>query len=494
MNRKPRVGIERKILTSILWVGILPMAVVLIAGYGTARIGASNAVRETLEVSVRKTVEGAERDMAARLGMATRLASESSVLGALSSSSEGQAPDAMPSVDMAPLAAWIAGQAVAGEDIVSVLSLYDSSGRLVFTPDTQAPPDTLMPVSYPRDPLEAQFCAFDLSSRDYTGTVIAPVRREGSEELLGYLTIRSGINSLLEFALREEADSSKAQDSYQVLLMLPTGSPMVSRLRQDVDNPSIEAYPADESLWQRLSEHPEPSGWFRVSDYRFGDEDEPQDVLMAFQSLSTLRIGNRDIFLTVFRPTRDVYSGINQVALLALVGCILFIAVLCLNAYRDVHNNIVRPVSLLNEGAQIIRQGDFDLKLKIDTGDEIEELASSFNKMAQALSHNVQQLETSEERHRNLVTSIRDGIYQTDRAGLITFLNPAGVAILGFDSVEQAISKNLRHMFIEPIYFDPMAADPKTQESQERSRFWMKRWDDQTICVELSRNRLSDES
>ena len=75
--------------------------------------------------------------------------------------------------------------------------------------------------------------------------------------------------------------------------------------------------------------------------------------------------------------------------------------------------------------------------------------------MAQALSANMLQLETSEEKYRTLVTSMRDGIYQTDKEGLITFLNPAGVDILGFGSIEQAFSSNMRNMFIEPIDFDP---------------------------------------
>ncbi|MCH8203626.1 MAG: response regulator [Candidatus Hydrogenedentes bacterium] len=494
MKRKPRVGIERKILTSILWVGILPMAVALIVGYVTMRIKASEAARETLEISVRKTVEGVERDVAARLAMAARLASAPSLIGVLSASSADQAPGAARSVDMAPLAAWMAGQAVIGEDVASVLSLYDSSGRLVYTTDTKTLPDALMPASYPRDALEAQFCDFDILSSPYTGTIIAPVRQDETGDLLGYLTLRSGIDSLVKFALGEAADSSKVQDSYQLVLMLPTGLPMVARLRYDDEgNPSIEAYPAEESLGRRLSEHPDPPGSFLVPDYRLRPEDERQDVLMAFQVLTGLEFGGIDIYLTAYRPTRLLYSQINGMAFAALVGCVLFIAVLCLKAYRDIHNNIVRPVSLLNEGAQIIRQGDFDLKLKIGTGDEIEELASSFNQMAQALSHNIKQLETSEERHRSLVTSMRDGIYQTDADGLITFLNPAGVAILGFDTVDQAISNNLRNMFIEPIDFDPMNTEPELPDAQERSRFWIKRWDDQTICIELSRNPLRDE-
>lgn len=496
MNRRPRVGIERKILTSILWVGILPMMFALIVGYTTARGRTSKAVRETLEVSVRKTSEGIQRDLVSRLGMADHLASAPFVIDVLDGG-EALGDSSTPTpVDMIPLAAWMVRQAAIDEDIPSVLSLYARSGTLVYTTDAGARADTPLPPYYPRNLEGAQFCDFNVESSPITITVIAPVRREGSEGLLGYLTIRSGVNSLLNFTFGDARGNPEVFDFYQTVLMLPDGTSWLTRLSYDSeDNPSLEPLELadDDPLKLRLERRTGEIGFFSLENYEVGDDDA-QDVLMAYQSISGFGVENVSLYFTAYRPTRLVFSRINRDAFLALAGCLLFIAVVWVNRYRDVHNNIVRPISLLNEGAQIIRQGDFDLKLKIDTGDEIEELASSFNKMAQTLSHNVQQLETSEERHRNLVTSIRDGIYQTDREGLITFLNPAGVAILGFDSVEQATSKDLRHMFIEPIDFDPMAADPKMEESQERSRFWMKRWDDQTICVELSRDRLSDES
>ncbi|HOO93042.1 MAG TPA: PAS domain S-box protein, partial [Opitutales bacterium] len=157
------------------------------------------------------------------------------------------------------------------------------------------------------------------------------------------------------------------------------------------------------------------------------------------------------------------------------------------------HNNIVRPISLLNEGAQIIRQGDLDLKLKIDTGDEIEELAISFNRMALALSRNIKQLEESEEKYRSLVNSMRDGIYQTDLEGVITFLNPAGVEVFGYESTDEALGHNLQELFLEEIDFARIQNELKNKGYVERARVWMKRVDARTICVEMAANRVYDD-
>ncbi len=168
-------------------------------------------------------------------------------------------------------------------------------------------------------------------------------------------------------------------------------------------------------------------------------------------------------------------------------------AFLCLNAYRNVHNNIVRPVLLLNEGAQIIGQGDLELKLKIGTGDEIEELASSFNKMALALKRNIRQLEESEEKYRGLVTSMRDGIFQTDPDGIINFMNPAGVEVFGFAQVEEALGQNVRDSFLEDDDLDRFNSTLQIEGFVERTRVWMKRQDGRAICVELSGNLMHDD-
>jgi signal transduction histidine kinase len=47
--------------------------------------------------------------------------------------------------------------------------------------------------------------------------------------------------------------------------------------------------------------------------------------------------------------------------------------------------NLIKPISLLKEGAGMIGSGNFDYLIKIKTGDEIEELGYSLNKMAVSL-------------------------------------------------------------------------------------------------------------
>jgi len=81
---------------------------------------------------------------------------------------------------------------------------------------------------------------------------------------------------------------------------------------------------------------------------------------------------------------------------------------------------VFRPVSSLHQGARRVAQGDFSYRVKIDSDDEVGELAESFNRMAGRFEEIAASLEREvEERSRQLVRS--------DRLASVGFL-AAGVA------------------------------------------------------------------
>jgi nitrate/nitrite-specific signal transduction histidine kinase len=63
-----------------------------------------------------------------------------------------------------------------------------------------------------------------------------------------------------------------------------------------------------------------------------------------------------------------------------LVGILIFVLLGHLTAGR-----IVRPIQVLQTGAELIGQGNLNHRIEIATGDEIEDLANQFNKMAHKL-------------------------------------------------------------------------------------------------------------
>ncbi len=62
---------------------------------------------------------------------------------------------------------------------------------------------------------------------------------------------------------------------------------------------------------------------------------------------------------------------------------------------------ITRPILALTKGAEVVGKGDLDYRIKVDTGDEIQQLAEQFNAMTMALKESYADLERKvEERTR----------------------------------------------------------------------------------------------
>lgn len=113
-------------------------------------------------------------------------------------------------------------------------------------------------------------------------------------------------------------------------------------------------------------------------------------------------------FVFVEQPITQALAPLYE--LLARIGSLLalglLVAVLCgvLVARR-----MVVPIRALQAGSRRLESGDFSHRIDVKTGDEIEELAVQFNRMAGELQESYTRLEHKvEERTRDLAQSVRE--------------------------------------------------------------------------------------
>ena len=109
---------------------------------------------------------------------------------------------------------------------------------------------------------------------------------------------------------------------------------------------------------------------------------------------------------------------------------------------------IVRPVTKLTEAATRLASGDLTRRVEFKrSGDELAELARSFNVMADQIREKTFNLERlvhartdelreSREMYRSLVESTNDGIATTNLHGTITFVNSGMETMLGYSKAE----------------------------------------------------------
>lgn len=127
-----------------------------------------------------------------------------------------------------------------------------------------------------------------------------------------------------------------------------------------------------------------------------------EDVLTAFAAIPQL-----GWFVFVEEPLSEayhpLYAQVARSALLVLIGMLL-----ALVASLAMVRHMTRPIHALQDGAALFGQGALDHRISVTTGDELEALADSFNKMAEQLQESYATLEQKvEERTRELAESNR---------------------------------------------------------------------------------------
>ena len=105
----------------------------------------------------------------------------------------------------------------------------------------------------------------------------------------------------------------------------------------------------------------------------------------------------------------------------------------------------------LKEVTEKMASGDLTQRVDIKREDEIGVLANSFNAMAKSLDEKTKEIAASEKRYRELVSSVKEGIYQSEPGveGVFTFINNAGAELLGYSRPEEVIGTKVKNIYVD---------------------------------------------
>jgi PAS domain S-box-containing protein len=131
----------------------------------------------------------------------------------------------------------------------------------------------------------------------------------------------------------------------------------------------------------------------------------------------------------------QVLVGIQEkrlkLAVLVFLGLGLFSIILYIYIGVGLSRRISRPIVQLDRAATEMSTGNFDIEAKIETADEIGELAAAFNHMVVHVRKNTNALKESEEKYRLLLNSQTDLVVKIDTAGVFLFVNPSYCEMFG---------------------------------------------------------------
>ncbi|MBF0469715.1 MAG: cache domain-containing protein, partial [Desulfamplus sp.] len=139
----------------------------------------------------------------------------------------------------------------------------------------------------------------------------------------------------------------------------------------------------------------------------------------------------------IFYPLKTVRNTI--VTMVMLICILVFSTSLWINA------TVILPLKSLMKRFAMGASGDFDIRMPVQSTDEIGQLADYFNKFMDTLDlygknlrseMNLHQmtaraLKTSEEKYRTILERMEEGYFEVDLSGVFTFCNHAMARILG---------------------------------------------------------------
>jgi len=130
----------------------------------------------------------------------------------------------------------------------------------------------------------------------------------------------------------------------------------------------------------------------------------------------------------------DLYESKN-VFLRTLLLFLLITTVIIYLASKYISSQITKPIYSLIKASKLISKGDYTKTIKIDTNDEIEELANSFNIMTLKLSKSLQEIKDQKDSFENLYQKSTDGILLFVDGKFID-CNESVVTMLGYTNKE----------------------------------------------------------
>lgn len=164
-------------------------------------------------------------------------------------------------------------------------------------------------------------------------------------------------------------------------------------------------------------EEPSQSYWQAYNDER-GDK-----VLAVYEVLPELNWA-----VIIQTPYDEIYSPLRSMYKTVAIWVFVFIGIFVYLALKFV-NRIINPLAALNNGVKKIAQGNLDVMFAIETGDEVQELAENFEKMATVLKE-------LEEVRRDLINMIIHDL-KNPLSGIMGGLDFLGSGLVGEFSDEQ---------------------------------------------------------
>lgn len=290
---------------------------------------------------------------------------------------------------------------------------------------------------------------YDESAGVVSLDVCVPLMNEKRDRVIGVLKIEMDATQLLK-----SVSEIRVGETGNAMLVSSGGAVMVDGGR------IMPAEQVPEEMTARLD--PSRTTWYvgRGVDTT-GNRGEDGIIAIAPLKLpndiSPGSMGGEQWFFIVRQNAREAYSPVRDLAAtLSLIGGGILAAIIFVGVWFA--SRISRPVKVLCRGAELLGAGRLDHRLNIRTGDEIEQLAEEFNRMAEKLdaahgslerkvAERTAELNAAKTFSENIIETARSVLITLDCEGKIKTFNSYAEILTGYDRGE-VLGRNWFEIFI----------------------------------------------
>ncbi len=440
-------SLQRKIITAIVMVGLLPLTLSLVLTYFTER----RALHETIGASFReKAVEAARRvEMKVTRGIneAEQLAATPFLRTSVTEANRsyaGKEPRNIESMIKDWQKEWrrrgksnefplfinrivtnylIRLHDIRRADYLGIL-VTDNQGALVVSSIPQTEyyhgKSAWWQAAF-NEGRGAEYVSelnFDPSYGTHVLNVAVPILDEDQRAAIGVVSVLLKRDSLFR-AISEITIGATGH----AMLLSSDGTPLICPVL------APEEHVVTPALVEQLA--PMQAGWSIAGDDSHGGHNS----LIGFapvrlsDRLAPGSLGGKRWITFVRQNPAETYTTLDQLLVkVSVYGLVVFAVLVATGAW--VARRIARPIAVLREGAQRIGSGSLDHQLTLKTGDELEHLANAFNGMAANLKQSFSQveqrsreIEATKRYLEDLLENANDVIYTLDTEQRFTYVN-----------------------------------------------------------------------
>jgi len=146
-------------------------------------------------------------------------------------------------------------------------------------------------------------------------------------------------------------------------------------------------------------------------------------------------------------PQADIVSDVQRIQRQTIaISIIPFSAIIILSIFFA--QGLIRPIEYLVKGTESLSKSNFNFDFaKVQTGDELQQLAQSFEQMSKKIEHEQHSLNAEKNTLTTVLANIVDGVIALDSSFRIVFLNQVAKTHMNFKG-QQVIGKNIDKVII----------------------------------------------